>query len=720
MKKLLFLICFVAIVLPAASARVRYINPTATGLNNGTSWANAYTKFDSLAHYVRDTLIQDTFWVANGTYKPPTINGWGIGNSGLKIYGGFAGTETALSQRNWGAFQTILDGDIGVPGVNTDNCNFVVDMGANGGFSIYTPKNPNMRFDGFKIINGYLANYLGPNLNNWAGGGGLRYMPADSDTIEVANCFFSQNTSIWGGAIFFTNGNYISSGSRSLAKITNCRFENNTAWRHGGALATQHASKVLNLTKQAAKLIISDCTFSNNSAAFGGAVANLDSVVDVTLARCTFRGNTASASGGALYDSCISKTTVYNSLIVGNSAPAGCAFQSSAVPTGSAVKPHKLFHCTIANNKSTSTSSSDFAIVLNGKDSIQNCIIWDNITGSGKQIATPTGVNYINTNIIQGGATGTTATYTINPLFTSAGLSSAAPFPITGTYDYRLLVASPAIDIGLTTLVAPAGINATDLDNNNRLYGAAPDLGAYEKTYCTLPAVSVSPSPATICLNSRDSILLTASGGGGSGTYTWIGRGSTGSTLWAKDSGVYQVMSYNSTTGCRSQGSVYVAVVPKNKPVISNISNTLSVPAVYATYQWYKGGVAITGATGASYSPSANGVYTIKVTQRGAECSDTTSYNLTNLGVGTGVASALSIYPNPSADGRFTVSFAAAAASVSLSIANITGQKVFAQAYQQSAKSYSKEIDLSGAAKGVYFLRIEVDGEVITKRLVIE
>ncbi|MBS1629759.1 MAG: hypothetical protein JST27_06830, partial [Bacteroidetes bacterium] len=323
-----------------------------------------------------------------------------------------------------------------------------------------------------------------------------------------------------------------------------------------------------------AHLFISDCSFINNTAPYGGAIANMDSVVSVEISRCVFRGNTATVAGGAIFDTLWSKTAVYNSLFIGNSAPRSSVWHQGSRPAGSSAKPCKLIQCTIASNKSTSTSSTDFAVVLHGKDSIINSIFWDNTTGSGQQISAGAS-SYISTNIIQGGLAGSLATINLNPQFVSPGSSSAAPFTGTTAYDYHLASASPAIDLGFTGIVAPPGLNTTDLDGNLRTYGPAPDLGAYEQSYCMLPTVRITPTPVYICLASADSMLLTASGGAGPGTYTWIGQGNKGggaykgSSIWAKDSGMYQVMSYDTATGCRGQGSVYVRVVPQVKPVIT-------------------------------------------------------------------------------------------------------------------------------------------------------
>jgi hypothetical protein len=72
-------------------------------------------------------------WVARGTYKPTTGTDRSVSfqmKSGVKVYGGFAGTETSVSQRSnfkkGEANETILSGDIGTAGDITDNCYHVI------------------------------------------------------------------------------------------------------------------------------------------------------------------------------------------------------------------------------------------------------------------------------------------------------------------------------------------------------------------------------------------------------------------------------------------------------------------------------------------------------------------------------------------------------------------------------------------------------------------
>ena len=101
-----------------------YVDANATGTNNGTSWTNAFTELHAataLAGYGAQ------IWIADGTYYPTSSTNRNISfqiNNGVEIYGGFAGGETSISQRDWVANPTILSGDIGTSGTNTDTVSY--------------------------------------------------------------------------------------------------------------------------------------------------------------------------------------------------------------------------------------------------------------------------------------------------------------------------------------------------------------------------------------------------------------------------------------------------------------------------------------------------------------------------------------------------------------------------------------------------------------------
>jgi len=91
-----------------------FVHANATGANNGTSWTDAFTKLED-ALLVANSVTP--IWVAAGTYIPSTNDAnprkatYLIPN-GVKIYGGFSGIETLLSERSPKTNITILSGDL--------------------------------------------------------------------------------------------------------------------------------------------------------------------------------------------------------------------------------------------------------------------------------------------------------------------------------------------------------------------------------------------------------------------------------------------------------------------------------------------------------------------------------------------------------------------------------------------------------------------------------
>ena len=93
------------------SAGVIYVKADAIGANDGTSWEDAFLDLqDALAA----SQGGDEIWVAAGTYKPTDSADRyatfdilpGGGGCGLFLYGGFVGTESDRSQRDWGSSAT--------------------------------------------------------------------------------------------------------------------------------------------------------------------------------------------------------------------------------------------------------------------------------------------------------------------------------------------------------------------------------------------------------------------------------------------------------------------------------------------------------------------------------------------------------------------------------------------------------------------------------------
>jgi len=81
----------------------------------------------------------------------------------------------------------------------------------------------------------------------------------------------------------------------------------------------------------------------------------------------------------------------------------------------------------------------------------------------------------------------------------------------------------------------------------------------------------------------------------------------------------------------------------------------------------------------------------------------------------------LQIFPNPTSDGAFTVSFSATnhINQATLSVTNITGQQVYGEQFNNIGATFSKNINLAGQPTGVYLITLIADGQKSISKLMI-
>ncbi|HZH71793.1 MAG TPA: choice-of-anchor Q domain-containing protein, partial [Mariniphaga sp.] len=222
---------------------------TSEGKGDGTSWHEAM----NLQEALNISIHSDQIWVAAGTYMPTEGTDRTISfdlKSGVELYGGFVGHETELSQRNWWVNETILSGDIGEVGVQTDNSyNVLSSIG-----TIINPITYSTKLDGFIVERGSST-----FNNNRAGGGGLLMNHA---TPIISNIWFRHNiTNRHGGAIN-NESIYLLNGTLQ-AQILNVLFTDNSSFNDGGAVYSANS-----------RMLFYNCLFHNNySEDEGGAIS---------------------------------------------------------------------------------------------------------------------------------------------------------------------------------------------------------------------------------------------------------------------------------------------------------------------------------------------------------------------------------------------------------------------------------------------------------------
>ena len=104
-----------------------YVDADAVGNNDGTSWANAFNAAEDAFTYC---YSKSEIWVAEGTYVRTradfnTNYAFIWEQDSIKVYGGFDGSETSLSQRDWDAHPTIFSGEYDNDGIKTNNAQAV-------------------------------------------------------------------------------------------------------------------------------------------------------------------------------------------------------------------------------------------------------------------------------------------------------------------------------------------------------------------------------------------------------------------------------------------------------------------------------------------------------------------------------------------------------------------------------------------------------------------
>lgn len=311
MKKISFALLFAFLSAAATAQTIRYIKPGGAG--DGSSWANASGNLQAM---INASAANDEVWVAAGTYNPAHRADDGsaanaadrdnafVLKTNVKVYGGFAGTETQLTQRNWATNPTILSGDL------TGNDTYDADgkLTANGDENAYhvviAAGNAGIaRFDGF-VIRGGNANgsasitVNGQSVDGDDGGG----MINKASSPGISNCNFSGNLATNAGAGIFCTSN-------SAPQIDHCTFTGNIGQVGGGLCVSGN-----NLSNEARVI---NCLFINNSGLDGGGIFAYNSLAALTIINSSFSKNHATSVGGAVrIYGC--PANIYNSVAWGN------------------------------------------------------------------------------------------------------------------------------------------------------------------------------------------------------------------------------------------------------------------------------------------------------------------------------------------------------------------------------------------------------------------
>ncbi|MBN2526359.1 MAG: hypothetical protein JXR76_08190 [Deltaproteobacteria bacterium] len=357
---------------------VLYVNAANgnSAASDGRSWATAFG--DVQTALLQADTAETEIWVAKGRYYPgDTRESTFLLQSNVRLYGGFAGDERQLKERNIAANETILDGDIG------QNDSETFSMHADNVYHVVTVTD-GASLDGFTIRGGN-ANGDGDPHDD---GGGLLAVEV---SFRVANCTFQGNRAdSTGGGLFMRSTHSV---------VQNCVFENNAA-KNGGALGVASAGEPLDGN------LICDSVFKGNVADSGGGALYVGGV-DPGIDNCRFADNHADKGAGA-YVIASENTRLFRSVFEKNHARSGGGMYNAGSRT---LISNVVFVANDASEDGGAIRNDRFATTPGSKGSsvqIQNCTIVDNTTGGAFGAITSSGNStpVIDNSIIWGNRTG--------------------------------------------------------------------------------------------------------------------------------------------------------------------------------------------------------------------------------------------------------------------------------------------------------------------------
>ncbi len=335
-------------------AGVIYVDDDAPG-GDGTTWQTAYQDLQSALTMAG---VDDEIRIAQGVYRPAGPNGDRqvafLLPSGVAVRGGYAGlTGEYPDDRNVNEYETILTGDL-----NGDDQDDFVNYGENSHHVVVASHlNEPAELDGVTVTGGY-ADGACCFYNRGAG-----VYVVDSNVV-VRNCKIIANTApeVEGAYTVRGGGMYIVTGRE--VTIIDTRFERNVAWEHGGAVYVYNVNPTF-----------TGCTFTNNSAGYGGAVAARGTTINMN--DCRFEGNTAIGGGGAFMVWSITAATFTDCWFVGNTATDTGRGRGGAIINWYNTTPASLVGCGFLNN----TAAVGGGAVCNydgGSSTLTRCSFWGN------------------------------------------------------------------------------------------------------------------------------------------------------------------------------------------------------------------------------------------------------------------------------------------------------------------------------------------------------
>lgn len=333
--RMLFTLLAVLLLGSAAKAQtIHYVTPDGKNPESGNKWEVAGT-VKSLSQALSEANAGDQIWVLgfqqitdpSQLYIAPA-GGFTV-KSGVKLYGGFRGTERTIDERTtlgkapYFTYRSVLSGDISRNDVvdpydqiypsnttRSDNAKHVLSLNMmpteeSGNNNTYPT-----------IVNGFTV--IGGNATDFGGGIYVSGDNTNGGAYQIEKCFLLNNYAAQGGGAIYVAPAVAKAATDS--KIVDCVVYNNVAGVRSGS---ENLGGGINIA--GAGTIVNSSIFNNEG---GGVLLSSNAkAVNLTIARNTVMG----IDGGEVYNSVIwgnskvqnPKTSVFNSCASDNANVTG-------------------------------------------------------------------------------------------------------------------------------------------------------------------------------------------------------------------------------------------------------------------------------------------------------------------------------------------------------------------------------------------------------------
>ena len=158
---------------------------------------------------------------------------------------------------------------------------------------------------------------------------------------------------------------------------------------------------------------------------------------------------------------------------------------------------------------------------------------------------------------------------------------------------------------------------------------------------------------------------------------------------------------------CAGSDSIAFSVNPSPTPTVTENSGILSTQT-YPVYLWYFNGSPIPGATNIDFVPTQGGSYYVEVLNSSGCAGQSDPINFSAVGIDELITN-LSVYPNPTSgvvhiESDLAIEFA--------TVYNSIGEKI-------QVNLIDNKLDLSDLSNGMYIIRLSINNNIITKRIIL-